>query len=69
MTMDIEQAVRDFSSVLGLPVALANIAAHSDRRGAYIRVLMDAEFLGRLSMPQTFRGYPVIVAQRPRKAA
>ena len=69
MTIDIEQAVRDFSHCLGLPPALANIDAHSDKRGAYIRVLIAPEFLGRLAMPQSFKGYPVAVAQRPKTAA
>lgn len=69
MTIDIEQAVRDFSNVLGLPPDLANVDAQSDKRGSYIRVLMAPDFLSRLAVPPTFKGYPVAVAQRPKRAA
>lgn len=67
MAISVEQAAQDLMRLAGVPPDLADIRTRRDKRGPYICVLMASEFIGRLTVPTTYRGFRVAIKKRPAK--
>lgn len=68
--MSIDLAANDLLSQLHAPRGMVNVLPITDGKGEHLLVWVDTQYMRILkTIPDTFEGYPVMVAPRPQAIA